>query len=202
MQYLAKYMIDKLFFFLEVIFELFVLVLIVIALIYYSSAFIEERMKTMTKIIKILNIFILGISSLLFFSSFSKYLSFFIIISNILWLCILFTGFPFVNLTRPDFLLAIITTVISHALMMIHFLQHDEVSSLTTASYFVLYVWIIPILIIISLDAITCDDFDDKDTNEKEAQLDQKPHSYIRIFFSNLLNKATEYLPHNTDKHD
>lgn len=85
---------------------------------------------------------------------------------------------------------------------MIHFLQHDEVSSLTTASYFVLYVWIIPILIIISLDAITCDDFDDKDTNEKEAQLDQKPHSYIRIFFSNLLNKATEYLPHNTDKHD
>ena len=192
-------MLDEVFFFLEVIFELIILVLVVISLIYYFSAFVEERMKSMTKIMKILNIIILVLSLLLIFSSFSIYLSITIIISNVLWLFILYTDFPYINFLRLDFILAVLATVISHSLLMMHFIKYDEYSSLTTASYFVLYVWIMPILIIISLDALENDEFVEEDSNENE---NQKSHSYMRLVFTNIIQKVAEFLPHNTDKCD
>lgn len=195
-------MIDTIFLVFEVIFELVILVLIILSLIYYFSVFIEERMKTMTIILKTLNIVILILSLFLLFSSFSKYLCISIIVANSLWLLILFTDFPYICLYGPNFLLAVLVTIISHVLMMMHFIKHDEVSSITTASYFILYVWILPILIIISLDAILEDDFTNENEGENETQSEPKTHSYVRLIFTDIINKVTEILPHNADKCD
>lgn len=86
--------------------------------------------------------------------------------------------------------------------MMLHFINFDEVSSITSASYFVLYVWILPILIIISLDALSENDFISEVESENETQSKPKTHSYVRLIFTDIIDKVTKILPHNTDKSD
>ncbi|OHS95465.1 hypothetical protein TRFO_38447 [Tritrichomonas foetus] len=194
-------MIKVLILFLEGFVTFTILILVIFAFIYYFASFIEERMKTMTNIIKKLNICILFVSFLFLFSDFSIYVFATVFISNLLWLFILYNGFPFIDTLRPDFLIAILCTLISHFLMMIHFLEDEETSAMTSSSFFLLFVWIIPIMIITSLAANEEDCYGGNSGDDDESE-HQGNHSIWKNAISRLIHLAGEFLPQMPDKKD
>lgn len=188
---------DMIFSVFEGIIALLVVILAFFALIYYGSGFVEERMKTVVKALKGYSIFVDCLLVLFIFSGFESYTTFAVCIANALWTFLLFTGFPFISLVRPDFLLAVACSVLAHFFLMLHFLESDD-STVTTVSYFLLFVWSLPIGIITSLSAV--DDYAE-DVKEDTASK-SKTESAWNSVFKRLFERAEDVLPHTADKRE
>ena len=187
--------------FLEVVVSFIIAILLLCALLYYSSTFVEERMTSFTKFLKYFNVVILSLSLLLPLSNFPLSIFGLVFFNNLMWTLLLFRGFPLTNYVRPEFFLGFITTVFSHLFLTLFFLKSPSKSLLTTISYFILYVWLIPIMIIISLSAVE-ETSNVQTSNTQETTPKPKTQSFIKKFFDRMLRKAEDILPHAGDKFD
>lgn len=186
---------------LEVGLASILVILFLCALLYYSSTFVEERMISFTKFLKIFVCTILGLSLLLPFSNFPLKSFFLVFFNNLMWAILIFRGFPFCNYVSPEFFLGFGSTVFSHFFLMLHFLRSPAKSAIITISYFILYIWLIPIMIVASLSAV--DDNSNIQSPEKTTDSNKpKSQSFIKKFFDRMLKKAEDALPHTGDKYD
>jgi hypothetical protein len=155
----------------------------------YASQFVEERLLAFSGYSKIHASVIVPLS-LLLLANFPWTVSLPTLLSNALWAFLIFTAFPVIPLSRPDFLLAVISTVLSHFFMMFHFLQHPSIGFSLIASYFALYVWSLPCLILVSLSTL-----DDADEHDAEEQKPSKGQSAWAVMLNRLLKRARDSLP-------
>ena len=198
--------------FLITIFECLIaivaLVLTFISFVFYFSTFVEEKMRNMKKVIQIITYIVLGLSLFLPISGFSWYICIITIATNVLWLMIQNSNFPFVPLTEPKLFIAFILTIFNHFFFMLHFLS-DGASFFTVVSYFFLYVWFIPILILSSLCALDEDQVEQKiasDTQQQQETFSNTRRSSNKSVWNSvitrLLKKAETALPHSSSKMD
>ncbi|OHT00038.1 Transmembrane adaptor Erv26 [Tritrichomonas foetus] len=195
-------MFDIIFLICEVIISLVAIILLFFALLYYCATFIEERIKTITNFLKVISCIVLGLSVFLYFSEFSPLLFFTVFFTNLMFTIVLFNGFPFINAVRFDFIGGIMGSVFSHVLFMLHFLHDDKSSTFKTISYFVLFVWFIPIFVVTTLSALEVPG-DEQNEHEEKKEVSEpavKSQSPLKLFLSRMLTKAEEHLPHRDKK--
>ena len=111
---------------------------------------------------------------------------------------LLFTGVPFISFTRPDFLLAVVSSVFAHFFMTLHFLESDD-GTFITCSYFLLFVWAVPVGMILSLSAV---EGPDGSSPAPEGKGPLQPKSAWRDIFKRMIKKAEDVLPHAGAKFD
>lgn len=169
------------------IISLLILAAFIVSFIFYISKWAEAHMVFTTQLIQIYSVAILFLSVLLFFSDHCIPAALFSTTSNSLWTYILFTGFPFISPTQPSFILAILSTILSHFGWLIEFFDVDYGPAFSLFSFF-LYVWLIPIMILSSMSAI-----DDLSNNKKG-------HSAWTNVFKTLIEKSQKYIPHFSSK--
>jgi hypothetical protein len=179
----------------EAVVFLFVAVSCGMAFIYYGSTFVEERLKSFTKYLKVQAVFTLVLILLMPFTQFSMLVFVPVLASNGLWSFLLFTGFPLISMDRPDLVLAVIASVLAHFLMTLHILEHD-INVFASASYFLLFVWLLPLEMMISLTAAG----DGEAPNSEPSA--EKHQSAAGQFIARLLKRAEESLPHANSKRD
>jgi hypothetical protein len=193
----ASISVNAMLHFLLTLAEALVLLLVVLscgmALIYYGISFVEEHMRSFIIYLKSQSIAILSIATLFPVTSFSLPVFITVLLSNGLWTFLLFRGFPFLSLDRPDFYLAIISSVLAHFFMTLHFLSRDA-ATLMVAAYFLMFVWLLPIGMIISFGAAT------ETVGENSPVKDQKEDGPVRGALARLLKRAEDSLPTTTPK--
>ena len=155
-----------------------------LALVYYISVWAEEHMKKITQLLQLSSMFAFFISFLLLFTNFSTLAAGVSIVTNLMWTILLFTGFPYIQVTRPDFLIALLFTAFNHFGWMIYFLE-SEYSSTFVVFSFILYVWQVPILAVASLSAL-----DENDSQKYQS------HSAWTNVFKTLSKAISTYIPH------
>lgn len=187
--------------FVEVGIASIAVILFLCAFLYYSSTFVEERISAFTKFLKIFTVVILALSFLFPLSSFPNSVFFMVFFNNLMWVILVYRGFPLMNYVQPEFFLGFGSTVFSHLFLMLHFLRSSPKSAIITISYFILYVWLIPILIITSLSAVE-DNSTNQPTDKPADPSKPKSKSFIKKFFDRMLKKAEDVLPHTGDKFD
>lgn len=172
------------------------------ALIYYASTFVEERLKPVVGVLKVFAIIIDVMLVLFIFSDFGVLATLAVVGSNALWTFLLFTGFPFISAVRPDFLLAVVSSVFAHFFLTIHFLESDD-GTFITCSYFLLFVWALPVGMILSLSAVEAPETaaSGPDDSAKESTPTQTKSAW-RSFFRRMIKKAEDVLPHAGSKFD
>ena len=163
-----------------------VIVLILLSFIFYFSKWTEERITKITQLLQLFSVILLFLSSLLFFSSYNIHTAFVSTISNFFWVFLLFTGFPFIHVTRPAFLISIASTAFNHLSWMLTFLKKDS-SAFFAISVFLVYIWFLPICAVSSLSAV------DSDTQT------QRRSAWTNVF-NNIQKKVAPYLPHQSNK--
>ena len=168
------------------------------ALIYYASTFVEERLKSVVTLLKGLAIVVDVLLLIFVFAGFGFWATLLVVLSNGLWTFLLFTGFPFISFTRPDFLLAVVSSVFAHFFMTLHFLESDD-GTFITCSYFLLFVWAVPVGMILSLSAV---EGPDGSSPAPEGKGPLQPKSAWRDIFKRMIKKAEDVLPHAGAKFD
>jgi hypothetical protein len=186
---------------LECIVSVVALVLVFIAFVYYFSNFIEEKMKKCKVIIKYLTYLVLAISLLLPLSGFPWYIFAVVFVTHVLWLRIQNSGFPFISLDNPVLFISFICTIFSHFLFMLHYLSEDA-PFFRVVSYFFLFVWLIPILILSSLCALDEDQIQQGTNTTERLPANVKSKSVFNTIIGRLLKKAETNLPISGRKGD
>ena len=180
----------------EVLIALFAFIFMISALFYYAAPFFEERMGCVTQVVRKYFTFIWIFTFLLVFSSLPRYLSLFMLLSNSIWFYVVHNGFPFINLMSIHLIIGIFATIFSHFLLMMNFLGDETHSFMVVVSYFCLFVWSGPILVLISLCAA-----DDGNTETKDKKANEEEHNASRSIwngiFTSVFQKARMYLPHS-----
>lgn len=169
-----------------------------LCVIVYFSSYIEEKINSFIKILKVVQWVVLIISVMLIFGDAYASVKISTIVSNLTW--ILFTKqekFPRVQFTASISFFAFIFTVFSHFFWLNYFLsESDEVTSV--ASYFVVVVWLIPIFIFATVMAA-----DDEDTEKPEVEaspkLEHKKEGKLHKLVSSFL-KTDSLLPNRIEK--
>ena len=160
------------------------------SLVYYLATFFEERMKFIKNFIKKILFIIIFLNLLLPFSNFSIKLFLISILSNIFWSLVIFVGFPFIPIFRPDLILGFIFTLITHLIWMFELMEKD-ISGFLAISIFLFIVWSLPFIIIISLSAI----------DEETAEIKNKNSNIWKDHLQNLIKFFKSFLPHNGNKY-
>ena len=193
---------------LEIPVAIVAIILIFFAFLYGSSSFIEERMKTITTFTKYLTCTIIGLSLLLPFTRFFSVIFFMVLLANTMWAVLLFRGFPYINMATPDFVIAFMGAIFSNVLFMVYYLQEDTSSIFETCSYFSLFVWSVPALVLSSLAAIDQGDeskgidFSTKNSEGEEKKETTKQPSVIKQKIEQVMKKIESFLPYSGDKLD
>ena len=158
-------MIDLLILIPQCLLSLMFVVLAFLAFVFYFANYVEERMETTKQILKKITYMILILTLIMPFSDLPIHLFALILSENLLWLYVQFNNFPFISVNNPIFFLSFIITIFAHVDLMMYFFS-NELSFIVIISYFFLFIWMIPILIIASLCALDEDQIENK--NEKK----------------------------------
>jgi hypothetical protein len=188
--------------FVELSFAAILFTIISVSVIYYASRFIEERLPKFVRYCKIHAGIVVVISFLLPLSGFPWTVWVPALCSNGLWGFLAFTGFPFLSLTRPDFYVALVATVLTHFFMMVHFLGEDEEGFFVVVCYFVLLVWSLPCLMMVSLSTLEGDDEDAGKVDQGTSKKPSKGRNLLAQVVGRLLKRAEDVLPHAGSKND
>jgi hypothetical protein len=175
----------------EILLLLCIAIGICFSVVYYGSTFVEERLTSFVRLVKGLAVGIMLLFVLLPTSRLPLTVIASVIVSNGIWAFLLFSGFPLISPYRPDFFLAIISSVFAHFFMFVHFLGDGETGGFLAAAYFVLFVWSLPSLMIVSLSAV-------EELPQGEAPAEQPPkkaQSVWRAVIARLLKRAEDVLP-------
>ena len=207
--------------FLFVVFECIIaltaIILAFVAFVYYFSTFAEQRIHTMTNLLKKIAIVVIALSLLLPLSGFSWYIFVITLINNLLWLKILNSNFPFISMADPKLVIAFVLTIFSHFFYMLYFLGVN-VSFFVVVSYFFFFVWFLPILILSSLCALDEDQATNRMVQEPSQSQPEQSQQYQSTdsfgssrrggksvwnkVIGRLLKKAETSLPHSSSKRD
>jgi hypothetical protein len=129
----------------------FVLIIaIFLALIYYGITFVEERLPIVTKFATFIAVANLVCSLLIVPAGYGKLAFFSTFITNALWLSVLSRGFPFINILSFDLLAASVGSLLTHFSWLYEFV-YVKAGGFLAISIYAFFVWLIPILILISL---------------------------------------------------
>lgn len=194
--------------FLITIFECVIAVIFIIIIfmvfVFYFAQFAEEKMNKMKKYLLYLTYFICGLSFMLMFSGFEWYAFIPALVTNLLWLYIQYDGFPLISLNSPVLVIAFVMTIVSHFFFMIHFLGDEDTSFWRIMCYFILIVWLLPILVLSSLCAVDEDQVGQPEEKKSPSQPSNQPasKSVFSKMISRLLKKAETSLPHSGNKDD
>ena len=189
---------------LEFIVSFVLLIFVFFIFIFYFSSFAEEKMKKVQSLILYLTYFILALTTMLPFSGFPWYVCILTTGTNLLWLYIQKSGFPFITLEFPPLVIAFICTIFDHFLLVLHFLHGDE-SFWLIVNYFIIFVWILPILILSSLCALDEDQVEKPEEKQQQQQTTEQKQTNKNVlgkFIGRMLKKAEESLPYSVNKDD
>lgn len=191
---------------LECIVSVIAMILIFVAFVYYFSNFVEERMRKVQALMKNLTLVVLGISLLIPLSGFPWYIFVIIFATNSLWLWVQYSGFPFISLGDPKLAISFICTILSHFLLMLYYLSQDA-SFFQIVSYFFLFVWFIPILVLSSLCALDEDQVEQTNSKTNDQDIQPQPRrtqskGVFNKIIGRLLKKAENNLPMTGRKDD
>lgn len=182
--------------------SLFSIVLVFFSLVYYTATYIEERMKFIIKLLKVVSPVICVLSLVLGLGRFPWYVAACTFASNLMWYIIILSGFPFVNLVSFLFVLGIMATVFSHFFLMLHFLG-EPANNFITISYFLFLVWLVPLIIIVSMSAVEDESQNDRSNEKDDQQVPQQPSkNLLKSLITRLLKKAEDQLPNPGNKFD
>ena len=159
---------------------------------YYGISFVEERIEFVTKFLKRYTTFVLILSLFLPFVGFPAITYLPIIGSNAMWLNFFYNGFPFISFARIDFILAIFFALVAHCGLIYTFISIMSVGSFLAIAYYILYVWGIPLIVIVSLSSL-------EDSNE---HIRTKPKSIWENFFKEIITYFRQNAPISPRKYE
>ena len=120
-------------------------------LAYYAMPFIEERAIKIKRFLQILTWFVIVLAMFMPFAGFPNIIFFLTLATHGIWQVLLYTKFPFVFFGSPDFLCAFAMTIINHCAMMVFALSELNLGVFETIAYFLVFIWAVPAVFIISL---------------------------------------------------
>ena len=163
----------------EFLFFFLLFIILFLISIYYLSIFFEGRLKIMNQFLNLLSFLNLSFTLFLPFVGFSIFLATFSFISNGLWIIIHLSGFPFISLSRPDFIIAIILSVFNQAIWLLHFLGTNN-TIFIRLSFFFFFIWIIPLTLLVSISSL--------ENDKVTEQMNSKGSSYKLLVFDFIKN--------------
>ncbi|KAK8884876.1 hypothetical protein M9Y10_043997 [Tritrichomonas musculus] len=136
----------------------------------------------------------MALSILMPFSNFPSAFFFLTLTTHGIILFLLYTCYPYVYVLRPDFIVMIILTFINNCLFMIFCFSEMDLTLLQALSYFIIYIWGVPMFFIISLSVA------EEATEERRARGNNK--SFWGPKFKILFQWIKDHLPRRSDKLD
>ena len=155
---------------LELLVVIVFFVFCVLSLVYYASSFFEHRLSQLSKWILRFSYLVILSSFMLSFFGYPVLLSILSVVSTSLWVFIQKSGYPFVSLERPDFVIAIACTVLTTIFWMVHFLGSDH-SFFFVSSCFFYFVWGIPFLLILSISTLSEDQVNSRNISARSINV-------------------------------
>lgn len=163
------------------------------SLVYFEMQFIEERLHKMKSFLKVATWFVLIMSILMPFAGFPSAVFFLTFISHALILFLLYTVYPFVYFLRPEFIVSIVITIVNNCVFMIYSLSELDLSFVQSLSYYILYIWGVPILLVTSL-AVT-------EEATEERRMRGTTQNIWASKFNSILQSIKTQLPNSESKY-
>ncbi|OHT02623.1 hypothetical protein TRFO_07045 [Tritrichomonas foetus] len=184
-------------FWAEIVVAFLLLVGVFFALIFLSLSFVEERVRFITRFAQVLNALVIGLTFIIPFSNYGIIPFLTTLTANILWFVVLSRGFPFINLLSFDLIGGFICSIISHFAWIFGFLN-TEVSGHIALFCYLLMVWAIPLLIVITMPSI----FDDNGQQATGENSRRQQKSIWSDLIPRWIEKVKGLMPHTGSKLD
>lgn len=146
--------------------SILVIIALLLAFIYHSKTFFEARMSSVMTGLKIYALFIVGVSFIMPFAGLSPWLFLSVLLTGVAWLNLFARNFPFVNFLSVHFIAPFVLAVVSHCLFTIEMLSGFDCGLFETFSFFVLFVWGIPLVAASAICSL----------DEETSYTSKKPH--------------------------
>lgn len=138
----------------EFMIAIFVIIGLVLAFVYHVRSFFEPRMSSVVTALKLYALFVMFASLLMPFAGISNWVFLSVFVTGGMWLNLLTSNFPFVNIASVRFIAPFLMCVVSHCLFTYHMILGWDCGVFLTMSYFVLFIWGIPLVAATALCAL------------------------------------------------
>jgi hypothetical protein len=176
-------------FWCEIAVGLALIIIILLAVIYYGMSFIEERLPTITRFGSYLATSSLVLSLLIIPAGYGKLAFFTTFLTNALWLSVLSRGFPFIEVYSLDLIAALGGSVLTHFSWLYEFI-YVPVGAFMAISLYAFFVWLVPGLVLMSLTL----------TDENSQNRREHPRSIWTTLLSRIITGVRSVLPAITRK--
>jgi hypothetical protein len=167
------------------------IIAILLVLLYYGVTFVEERLPKILKFSTIALIGNLVLSLLIIPAGYGKLAFGATFLTNSLWLSALTRGFPFIDIFSFDLIAATVGSLLTHFAWLYEFV-YVAVGGFSAISIYALFVWGIPILMLLSLTVT-----DEDSGNRRESR-----RSIWATLLANIIAGVRSILPAITRKRD
>ncbi|KAK8870435.1 hypothetical protein M9Y10_008317 [Tritrichomonas musculus] len=180
------------FFWLEISIAFLLLICVFFALVYFSFGFVEERFRFILRFGQILNLILLLLCILIPFTNYGIFPFLSTLAENLCWFVLFSRDIQYIKLLSFDLIGGFVFTLIAHISWIFGFME-SETNGYVALSCYLLMVWSLPLLIVITFPLIF-----DESGNSKVTDSYAKPKSLWPSLFSKIIPKLQALIPRSS----